>query len=53
MLACRKKFYNKYFKSVSNFLNKDGVALIHTIGSVMTPSPHDFKYIFPEVIHQV
>ena len=45
-----KKFYNKYFKSVSNFLNKDGVALIHTIGSVMTPrDPHPWisKYIFP------
>ena len=45
-----KKFYNKYFKSVSNFLNEDGVALIHTIGSVMTPrDPHPWisKYIFP------
>tara|TARA_B100000989_G_scaffold244454_1_gene191526 strand:+ start:717 stop:1907 length:1191 start_codon:yes stop_codon:yes gene_type:complete len=45
-----KKFYNKYFKSVSNFLNDDGVALIHTIGSVMTPrDPHPWisKYIFP------
>ena len=45
-----KKFYNKYFKSVSNFLNDDGIALIHTIGSVMTPrDPHPWisKYIFP------
>ncbi len=45
-----KKFYNKYFKSVSKFLNEDGVALIHTIGSVMTPrDPHPWisKYIFP------
>ena len=45
-----KKFYNKYFKSVSNFLTDDGVALIHTIGSVMTPrDPHPWisKYIFP------
>ena len=45
-----KKFYNTYFKSVSNFLNDDGVALIHTIGSVMTPrDPHPWisKYIFP------
>ena len=45
-----KKFYNRYFKAVSNFLNEDGVALIHTIGSVMTPrDPHPWisKYIFP------
>jgi len=45
-----KKFYNRYFKSVSEFLNEDGVALIHTIGSVMTPrDPHPWisKYIFP------
>ena len=45
-----KKFYNKYFNSVSKFLNEDGVALIHTIGSVMSPrDPHPWisKYIFP------
>ena len=45
-----KKFYNKYFKSVNDFLNDDGIALIHTIGSVMTPrDPHPWisKYIFP------
>ena len=45
-----KNFYKKYFKSVYNFLNDDGVALIHTIGSVMTPrDPHPWisKYIFP------
>ena len=45
-----KKFYKKYFNSVSKFLNEDGVALIHTIGSVMTPrDPHPWisKYIFP------
>ena len=45
-----KKFYNKYFNAVSKFLNEDGVALIHTIGSVMTPrDPHPWisKYIFP------
>lgn len=45
-----KKFYNKYFNSVSKFLTEDGVALIHTIGSVMTPrDPHPWisKYIFP------
>ena len=45
-----RKFYNKYFNSVNNFLNDDGIALIHTIGSVMTPrDPHPWisKYIFP------
>ena len=45
-----KKFYNRYFKSIGDFLNDDGVALIHTIGSVMTPrDPHPWisKYIFP------
>ena len=45
-----KKFYNRYFRAVSDFLNADGVALIHTIGSVMTPrDPHPWisKYIFP------
>ena len=45
-----KKFYNKYFNAVSKFLNEDGVALIHTIGSVMTPrDPHPWlsKLIFP------
>ncbi len=45
-----KKFYGSYFNAVSKFLNDDGVALIHTIGSVMTPrDPHPWisKYIFP------
>ena len=39
-----------FTNSVSKFLNEDGVALIHTIGSVMTPrDPHPWisKYIFP------
>ena len=26
-----RKFYNKYFKKVSELLNDDGIALIHTI----------------------
>ena len=45
-----RKFYNKYFKKVSELLNDDGTALIHTIGSVDLPrDPHPWitKYIFP------
>ena len=45
-----RKFYQKYFNIVSRLLIEDGVALIHTIGSVLTPRvPHPWmtKYIFP------
>ena len=45
-----RKFYNKYFKKVSELLNDEGIALIHTIGSVNLPrDPHPWitKYIFP------
>ena len=45
-----RKFYKKYFKTVSKLLNQNGVALIHTIGSVNPPrDPHPWitKYIFP------
>ena len=45
-----RKFYNKYFKIISKLLNNNGVALIHTIGSVNPPrDPHPWitKYIFP------
>ena len=45
-----RKYYKKYFNKVSELLNDDGLALIHTIGSVMTPRvPHPWitKYIFP------
>ena len=45
-----RKFYNKYFNKVSELLTDDGVALIHTIGSVNPPrDPHPWitKYIFP------
>jgi len=45
-----RKFYKTYFNSVSKLLNDDGVALIHTIGSVNPPrDPHPWitKYIFP------
>ena len=45
-----RKFYGKYFNKVSDLLSDDGIALIHTIGSVNTPrDPHPWitKYIFP------
>jgi len=45
-----RKFYNKYFNKVFDFLNEDGVALIHTIGSINSPrgpQPWITKYIFP------
>jgi len=45
-----RKFYKKYFNTVAKLLNENGVALIHTIGSVNAPrDPHPWitKYIFP------
>ena len=45
-----RKFYKKYFNTVSRLLNDNGVSLIHTIGSVNPPrDPHPWitKYIFP------
>ena len=45
-----KKFYETYFNRVSQMLKKDGVALIHTIGSNLPPrdpQPWITKYIFP------
>ncbi len=45
-----RKFYKKFFKQVEKLLSKDGIALIHTIGSVNPPrNPHPWitKYIFP------
>tara|TARA_E500000331_G_scaffold334308_1_gene359381 strand:- start:1029 stop:2219 length:1191 start_codon:yes stop_codon:yes gene_type:complete len=45
-----RKFYKKFFKQVEKLLSNDGVALIHTIGSVNPPrNPHPWitKYIFP------
>jgi len=45
-----RKFYKTYFNSIAKLLNKDGVALVHTIGSVNPPrDPHPWitKYIFP------
>jgi len=45
-----RKFYKIFFKQVSNLLKDDGLALIHTIGSVKEPrdpQPWISKYIFP------
>ena len=45
-----RKFYKNYFNQVSNLLNDDGIALIHTIGSAnppRSPQPWITKYIFP------
>ena len=45
-----RKFYKTFFKQVNNLLNDDGLALIHTIGSIdgpRDPQPWITKYIFP------
>ena len=45
-----RKFYNLFFKKIANILNNEGVALLHTIGSVdapRDPQPWITKYIFP------
>jgi len=45
-----RKFYKKFFKKINELLSKNGVSLIHTIGSVNPPrDPHPWmtKYIFP------
>ena len=45
-----KKFYKTFFKKVKNVLNDDGICLLHTIGSVDSPSPPQTwiqKRIFP------
>ena len=45
-----RKFYKTFFKQVNNLLNEDGLALIHTIGSIngpRDPQPWITKYIFP------
>ena len=45
-----RKFYKKYFNTVSKLLNDKGIALIHTIGSSSpprNPQPWITKYIFP------
>jgi len=45
-----RKFYKTFFNKVSEMLKDDGVALLHTIGSVdspRNPQPWITKYIFP------
>ena len=45
-----RKFYNKYFNTISKLLTDKGIALIHTIGSSnppRNPQPWITKYIFP------
>ena len=45
-----RKFYKTFFKKIDKLLFKDGISLIHTIGSVNPPrDPHPWitKYIFP------
>ena len=45
-----RKFYKRFFKSVFKTLNENGIALLHTIGSVNPPrDPHPWmtRYIFP------
>ncbi len=45
-----RKYYKTFFKKLEKNLTYDGLALLHTIGSVNSPrSPHPWitKYIFP------
>ena len=45
-----RKFYRKFFNHTNKLLKDNGLALIHTIGSVNSPrDPHPWitKYIFP------
>jgi len=45
-----RKYYKTFFKKLEEILTYDGLALLHTIGSVNLPrSPHPWitKYIFP------
>ena len=45
-----RKFYNIFFEQINKLLNDDGLALLHTIGSVdgpRDPQPWITKYIFP------
>ena len=49
-----RKFYKRYFNTVSKLLNDKGVSLIHTIGSSNPPrDPHPWiqNIFFQEVIH--
>ena len=45
-----RKFYKTFFNKVYEILNEDGIALLHTIGSVnspRSPQPWITSYIFP------
>ena len=45
-----KEYYQIFFNKVSNMLKDNGIALLHTIGSLGTPKPVEpwiTKYIFP------
>ena len=45
-----RKFYKTFFKKIYELLKNDGLALLHTIGSVnapRNPQPWITKYIFP------
>ena len=45
-----KEYYQIFFNKVSNMLNENGIALLHTIGSLGPPKPIEpwiTKYIFP------
>jgi len=45
-----RKFYKKFFSQINRLLKNNGIALIHTIGSVnppRDPQPWITKYIFP------
>ena len=45
-----RKFYKNFFNKIHKILNYDGIALLHTIGSVnppRQPQPWITKYIFP------
>ena len=45
-----RKFYKTFFNKVNQFLKDDGIALVHTIGSInapRSPQPWITKYIFP------
>ena len=39
-----KKFYNTFFKSINKSLKEEGIFLLHTIGVVDKPTPHN-KFI--------
>jgi cyclopropane-fatty-acyl-phospholipid synthase len=45
-----RKFYKTFFKKINNLLTDDGLALIHSIGSIdpkSPPQPFIQRYIFP------